>query len=163
MADVKLNVDQWNKFAEAVAKSTDPKRIDEAKANTVRLMAAAYLRVAKTQTPTGERGTVEVNGKDYHIETEHMRRAWDAGRLERNARVYRIPVTNSASYASFVNDGHRQTPGRFVPILGKRLVANFVEGQHITEKAQAYTESKAGGIIRRQTSELLKELKNGGK
>lgn len=163
MADVKLNIDQWNEFAEAVAKSTDPKRIDEAKANAVRLMAAAYLRVAKTQTPTGERGTVEVNGKEYHIETEHMQRSWDAGKIERTSRAHRIAITNSASYASFVNDGHRQTPGRFVPILGKRLVANFVEGKHITEIAQAYTESKAGAIIRRETSELLKELKNGGK
>lgn len=163
MADVKLNIDQWKQFAEAVAKTTDQKRIDEAKSNAVRLMAAAYLRAAKTQTPTGERGTVEVNGKEYHIQTEHMRRSWEVGKLERSARDYRMAVTNSASYASFVNDGHRQTPGRFVPILGKRLVANFVEGQHITEKAQAYTESKAGGIIRRQTSELLKGLKNGGK
>lgn len=163
MADVKLNIDQWKKFAEAVAKSTDQKRIDEAKSNALRQMAAAYLRAAKTQTPTGERGTVEVNGKEYHIQTEHMRRSWDAGKLERGARVYRMAVTNSASYASFVNDGHRQTPGRFVPILGKQLVANFVEGQHMAEKAQAYTESKAGAIIRRQTSELLKGLKNGGK
>ncbi|MBS5890660.1 MAG: HK97 gp10 family phage protein [Negativicoccus succinicivorans] len=163
MADVKLNIDQWKKFAEAIAISTDQKRIDEAKANAVRLMAAAYLREAKTQTPTGARGTVEVNGKEYRIQTEHMRRSWDTGKLERGARVYQMAVTNSASYASFVNDGHRQTPGRFVPILGKQLVANFVGGQHMAEKAQAYTESKAGGIIRRQTSALLKELKNGGK
>lgn len=163
MADVKLNIDQWKGFAEAVAKTTDPKRIDEAKANALRLMAAAYLRAAKTQTPTGERGTVEVNGKEYHIQTEHMRRSWEVGKLERGARDYRMAVTNSASYASFVNDGHRQTPGRFIPIIGKRLVANFVDGQHMAEKAQAYTESKAGGIIRRQTSELLKGLKNGGK
>lgn len=163
MADVKLNVDQWKKFAEAVAVSTDPKRIDEAKSNAVRLMAAAYLRMAKTQTPTGERGTVEVNGKEYHIQTEHMRRSWEAGKLERGARAYQMAVTNSASYASFVNDGHRQTPGRFIPIIGKKLVNNFVEGKHITEIAQAYTESKAGGIIRRQTAGLLKGLKNGGK
>ena len=163
MADVKLNIDQWKKFAEAVATTTDPKRIDEAKSNALRQMAAAYLRAAIKETPTGARGTVEVNGKEYHIQTEHMRRSWGTGKLERAARDYRMAVTNSASYASFVNDGHRQTPGRFVPILGKRLVANFVEGKHITEIAQAYTESKAGGIIRRQTSELLKGLKNGGK
>lgn len=162
MADVKLNIDQWKKFAEAVAETTDPKRIDEAKSNAVRLMAAAYLRAAIKETPTGERGTVEVNGKEYHIQTEHMRRSWGTGKLERVARDYRMAVTNSASYASFVNDGHRQTPGRFVPILGKRLVANFVEGQHMAEKAQAYTESKAGAIIRLKTYELLEGLKNGG-
>lgn len=162
MADVELNVDQWKDFAEAVAKTTDPKRIDEAKTNAVRLMAAAYLRMAKTQTPTGARGAVEVNGKEYHIQTEHMRRSWDVGTLERGARVYQMAVTNSASYASFVNDGHRQTPGRFIPILGKQLVNNFVKGKHITEIAQVYTESKAGGIIQRQTAELLKGLKNGG-
>lgn len=195
MADVKLNVDQWKKFAEAVAVSTDPKRIDEAKSNAVRLMAAAYLRAAIKETPKGMSGTVEIGGekkrlkkvdKDktwkagevdaryvslgegdkkrvIHINSEHMQRSWDAGKIEKTSRAHRIAITNSASYASFVNDGHRQTPGRFVPILGKRLAANFVEGQHMAEKAQAYTESKAGAIIRRQTAELLKELKNGGK
>lgn len=195
MADVKLNIDQWKKFAEAVAKSTDQKRIDEAKSNALRQMAAAYLRAAIKKTPKGLGGTVKIGGekkrlkkvdKDktwkagevderyvsigegekervIRVNSEHMQRSWDAGKIEKTSRAHRIAITNSASYASFVNDGHRQTPGRFVPILGKRLVANFVEGQHMAEKAQAYTESKAGGIIRRQTSELLKGLKNGGK
>ena len=195
MADVKLNIDQWKKFAEAVATTTDPKRIDEAKSNALRQMAAAYLRAAIKETPKGMSGTVEIGGKKkrlqkvdkdktwqagevderyisfgrvkkkrvIHINSEHMMRSWDAGKIEKTSRAHRIAITNSASYASFVNDGHRQTPGRFIPILGKKLVNNFVEGKHITEIAQAYTESKAGGIIRRETSALLKELKNGGK
>lgn len=195
MADVKLNVDQWKKFAEAVAVSTDPKRIDEAKSNALRQMAAAYLRAAIKATPKGLSGTVEIGGKKkrlkkvdkdktwqagevderyisfgrgkkkrvIHINSEHMQRSWDAGKIEKTSRAHRIAITNSASYASFVNDGHRQTPGRFVPILGKQLVNNFAKGKHITEIAQAYTESKAGEIIRRQTAGLLKELKNGGK
>ena len=67
MADVKLNVDQWKKFAEAVAQSTDQKRIDEAKSNALRLMAAAYLRAAIKETPKGMSGTVEIGGEKKRL------------------------------------------------------------------------------------------------
>lgn len=33
-------------------------------------------------------------------------------------------------YAPHVEYGHRQNPGQFVPAIGKRLKARYVEGQH---------------------------------
>jgi len=36
-------------------------------------------------------------------------------------------VGSDAEYAPFVEFGHSQTPGRFVPALGKRLVADHVK------------------------------------
>ena len=35
-----------------------------------------------------------------------------------------------AKYAPHVEYGHRQTPGRYVPAIGKRLKASYVPGQH---------------------------------
>lgn len=35
-----------------------------------------------------------------------------------------------AEYAPHVEYGHRQTPGRYVPAIGKRLKASYVPGQH---------------------------------
>lgn len=43
---------------------------------------------------------------------------------------YRIEVINPVHYASYVEQGHRQKPGRFVPAIGKKLVSGWVEGKH---------------------------------
>lgn len=40
-------------------------------------------------------------------------------------------VGTNIEYASFVEFGHRQEPGRFVPVLGKRLVADKVPAYHM--------------------------------
>lgn len=91
------------------------------------------------------------DGKRYRVLTasEHMRRSWEVGEMAKRRGNYSIPVINSASYASFVNDGHRQTPGRFVPVLGKRLVKNWVEGLHMAEKAEASVRKKSNRIMQR--------------
>lgn len=47
----------------------------------------------------------------------------------------RISVANNTEYAAHVEYGHRQTPGRFVPALGKRLVKDFVEGRFMLRDA----------------------------
>lgn len=39
-------------------------------------------------------------------------------------------VGYTAKHAPHVEYGHRQTPGRYVPAIGKRLVASYVPGQH---------------------------------
>lgn len=40
----------------------------------------------------------------------------------------------TASYAPYVEFGHKQTPGRYVPALGKRLVASSVAGNPFMER-----------------------------
>lgn len=46
----------------------------------------------------------------------------------------------TAHYALAVHEGHKQTPGRFVPAIGKRLVQDYVPGNpfmpKIAERAQ---------------------------
>ena len=53
-----------------------------------------------------------------------------------------------AEYAPHVEYGHRQNVGQYVPDLGKRLKAKYVEGQHFFRRA--VTETKA---------DLAKELR----
>ena len=88
-------------------------------------------------------------GKKYRILTtsEHMRRSWSAGDIVKNSKGYALPVYNTASYASFVNDGHRQQSGRFVPAIGRRLVKSWVPGLHMAEKAEASVKRKAKKIM----------------
>ena len=77
-----------------------------------------------------------------------MRRSWQIGTVEKRGRTYRIKVSNPVSYATFVDKGHRQTPGRFVPILGKRLVGNYVKGLKITDKAERAVKRAQNGVFK---------------
>ena len=94
-------------------------------------LAQHYLAEAIANTPVGETKT-SPDGK-YRSVSEHMRRSWEAERINDTT----VKVQNTASYASYVNDGHRQQPGRFIPVLGKRLTKSFVKGLHMQEKAEA--------------------------
>lgn len=38
-------------------------------------------------------------------------------------------IGTNVSYAPYVELGHHQTPGRYVPAIGKRLVADYVAGK----------------------------------
>lgn len=58
-----------------------------------------------------------------------------------------------AEHAPHVEYGHRQEPGRFVPKLGKRLKASYVEGQHFLSEEVAAAEI----VFKRRISEALKE------
>lgn len=58
-----------------------------------------------------------------------------------------ITIINTVYYASYVEYGHRQTPGRFVPVLGKRLVASWVNGQFFLASAEAELRSLIPGIL----------------
>lgn len=97
---------------------------------------------------------------DYKVLTpsEHMRRSWQAGDVTVKGNTYSIPVVNTASYASFVNDGHRQTPGRFVPAIGKRLVNNWVDGLFMAEKAENSVKRKSNRIVNRLVQKELEKV-----
>ena len=58
-----------------------------------------------------------------------------------------ITIINSVYYASYVEYGHRQTPGRFVPVLGKKLVASWVNGQYFLQAAEAELRNMIPGIL----------------
>lgn len=56
-------------------------------------------------------------------------------------------------YAPHVEYGHRQTPGRFVPAIGKRLKARFVQGRYYLKAAVEETRPKFKEILRRKLEE----------
>lgn len=73
--------------------------------------------------------------------------------IERGKRGgYSITITNPVYYASYVEYGHRQTPGRYVPAIGKRLKASWVEGQHFLKISEEE--------LRQIAPELLEEMLN---
>ena len=73
---------------------------------------------------------------------------------------YFITLRNNVKYASFVNDGHRQEVGRFVPAIGKRLVNGWVNGQYFVEISEVMIKPKIPAMLKKQMNDYLnKKLK----
>lgn len=81
----------------------------------------------------------------------------DTGGLANSVRVEvngsRGSVGYTAEHAPHVEYGHRQTPGRYVPAIGKRLKASFVPGQHFFRPCV----ERAREMFRRIIRESLEE------
>lgn len=58
-----------------------------------------------------------------------LRDAWVVSDVSKHGDTYGITVLNPLEYASYVEYGHRQTPGRYVGAIGKRLKASWVKGR----------------------------------
>lgn len=86
--------------------------------------------------------------------------------LEINGQSYIIIIWNSAQgengeyYMGFVNDGHRQEVGRYVPAIGKRLVKEWVEGQFFLDYTEHDILNQMPKVKKRIESAIVKEIKN---
>nr|DAX27920.1 MAG TPA: type I neck protein [Caudoviricetes sp.] len=95
-----------------------------------------------------------------------LRRGWeahlkDAIRVHKIGSTYQIELVNNTEYASYVEYGHRQTPGRFVPAIGKRLKESWVEGQFCMTISAREVEGVAPAILQRKIQRYLEEKLNG--
>lgn len=93
-------------------------------------LAQRTVDVAKKNTPVGETGD--------------LRRSW----FIQEESATRVVVANSAKYAEYVEYGHRQEPGRFVPVLGKRLKHSWVRGQFFAKRSGETIRKNADKIMR---------------
>lgn len=99
--------------------------------------------------------------------TGNLRRGWlqtgggstvSLASIQRTSDGYSITITNPVYYASYVEEGHRQEPGRYVPALGKRLVASWVEGQHFLKISEQELENAAPGILQGLLDNFLRTV-----
>lgn len=96
-----------------------------------------------------------------------LRRGWTGGKavkpedyakglkVTRSGQIYVIEVVNPVEYSSYVEFGHRQTPGRYVPALGKTLVKGWVEGKKMLTISEDEIRRDAPRVL---TNKLKKKL-----
>lgn len=150
-----------------------------------RELAARLLRKVIKRTPVGENQyeTKTVNGKQKKYVIRNggtLRRGWTARTEEeaengssQNAKdwanslavkkigdIFQIEVINPVHYASYVEYGHRQEPGRYVPAIGKRLVNSWVNGVFMLTISEKEIESQAPKILEKKLLEYLEESFN---
>lgn len=130
-------------------------------------LAARLLALVIPRTPVGQYASE--TGKNGGT----LRRGWTAGKetapgayakslpVEKSGDYYIIRVTNPVKYASYVEFGHRQTPGRFVPAIGKRLKQGWVNGQYFLTLSEQDLERIAPAVLQKRLDKLLREVFNG--
>lgn len=143
MASSKIKVQfdglkEFQKIIEEMEKEKEQLMID-----TIKELAARLLRKVIKRTPS---------------DTGNLRRNWVVSDVRKNGENYEIEVSNSTEYASYVEFGHRQTPGRFVPAIGKRLKKSWVKGKFMLTISENELQKQAPAVIEKKITEWLKKL-----
>lgn len=105
-------------------------------------LAARLLRKAVKRTP---------------VDTGTLERGWTTTPLEKTGAQYRIDVINPTEYAIYVEYGHRQTPGRYVPQIGKRLKEGWVKGKFMLTISVQELEHQMPSLLEKKLYAMLKE------
>jgi HK97 gp10 family phage protein len=117
----------------------------------VKKLAHEFTRGVKQKTP---------------VDKGVLKGEWDEAlaraNVEKTNKGFQCVLTNTTPYASYVEWGHRQTPGRYVHAIGKRLKKHWVEGRYMMSKTEAEVNAKADTFIGKQIDKFLEE-KLGGK
>lgn len=91
------------------------------------------------------------------VEDGRLRESWRLAGMKQEGQLLRVEIENSAAYASFVEEGHRQTPERFVPVIGKTLVEDFVPGQFFLRAAEDIYRSERDAALEKLVHEHVKQ------
>lgn len=140
-------------------------------------IAARLLRRVKQKTPVGlnQEGSIVKRDKDGKLmryktgekkgqlktrigvvhQGGNLRRSWYTTNLIRREDKSLIVLYNTARYGMYVEYGHRQTPGRFVPAIGKRLKARWVKGRFMLTKSMEEIDSKVPAIMKKHMKGAL--------
>ena len=89
-----------------------------------------------------------------------LRRNWFIGDIEKAGDCYRVYVSNPTEYAGYVEFGHRQTPGRFVPAIGKRLKKNWVDGRFMLTISEQEIKKITPRLLEKKILEYLRRCFN---
>ena len=100
-----------------------------------------------------------------------LKGSWDIGEIRKEGHTYVIEVINSSEYSSYVEYGHRQKPGRFVPGYwqGQRFIYDpnadggmvlkqgWVKGRFMLTMSEMELQAQAPAIIEKELKKFLKE------
>lgn len=95
------------------------------------------------------------------VKSGSLRRQWRLTKIGYGGGAFTVTLSNGAEYASFVESGHRQKVGQYVPAIGKRLVAPWVEGSFMMRDGVKAGMPAATRIIDKGVQQALEEVFGG--
>ncbi len=183
-----VECDDLKDLSKRLHEAIDGNKVDELMEDLMRDAAATLLELVIPLTPTGEKADFNsvlagATGAEAEKKTAAynaawggyvggtLKRGWTAGEdrtpeahaktldVEKAGTVFSIVVENIDEKASYVEEGHRQTPGRYVPAIGRRLVRSATEGKHFLEKAEtAMRGGAAEAKMQKRVDQFFKEI-----
>lgn len=146
----KFSAKDLKKLQEHMDKITQ-QGMDTFVATCTKAIAAELLRRVKDLTPVG----------DYPKETGKkggtLRRSWTIRIIGKEGGAFKVNIVNPMDYASYVEYGHRQTPGRYVPALGKRLKQAWVPGKMMLTISESRVEKLTPQFLEAKVEKFLRE------
>lgn len=146
-------------------------------------IAARFLSRVIKRTPVEENTTYKYRMAGGRIGTKQirggaLRRGWTGGKdvaqeaylkelgVIKYGRVYQLTISNNVEYAPFVEFGHKQRVGQFVPYIGKEvdgvrqgatLKKGAVKGEHMMEMSANEIKVMAPGLAEKLVLEYLQK------
>lgn len=166
MEDVRVDLKGLEEFRDKVQKAAEETAQRAFMESCAKELAARLLTKVIKRTPVGDYSDtydVEDDGQQKFLVMSDkqggtLRRSWTAGAIEKAGDTYTIKVTNDQLYASYVEFGHRQKPGRYVPAIGKRLKSSWVPGQFMLTISEKEIREAAPGILEKKLNHWLGEV-----
>lgn len=148
---VKVDLSELTEFSTQLKRLTQTER-DTFGENAIKDLAGRMLALVIPRTPVGSYEDERQGGT--------LRRGWTGLTItpESSGEGWSVTLTNPVEYASYVEEGHRQTPGRYVPAIGKQLVASWVEGQHFLKLSEDDLSKIAPDVLRRLFEDYLRTV-----
>ena len=81
----------------------------------------------------------------------------DSLKIDKVGTNYIIEIINPVEYASYVEFGHRQNVGKYVPAIGKRLKQGWVEGQFMLTISEDEIRQSAPSVLQKKLENYLRE------
>lgn len=99
-------------------------------------LTARTYAIVKKRTPVGIYNPIEINGRIYNGGRVGgtLRSSWQMS-TSQTSKSITSKIYNNTEYAEYVEYGHRQQIGRFVPQIGARLKQPFVKGSYMLTKS----------------------------
>ena len=99
---------------------------------------------------TAERYTKENLTKNRSVDSGTLRNSITHDKQDEDTEV----IGTGVKYAPYVELGHHQEPGRYVPAIGKRLVRSFVPGKPYLRPAIEHHVEQYENIIRSEMNNV---------
>ncbi len=132
---------------------------------SAQVLAQLFLREVKRRTPVGARPEFDAGDGAAEYWRGYaggsLRRAWTVRGVRRVGGQWTAVISNPLEYASYVENGHRQTPGRYVPALGRRLKRSWVEGRFMMKLSAEKVEKDGIAYVRAEMEKFLRRHWNG--
>ena len=132
---MKLEVDDkdFQAWANAVEANLANGELKDAVERQLGRIGNAGLRIFTNNTP---------------VKSGNLRKGWEVRKPIYAGGGWNITFVNTREYARYVEYGHRQQPGKYVPAIGKRLKNAWVEGAFYNRKSAEQLQEKIGDIMK---------------